>query len=81
MPRRKGAARAIDVEMLEESFDLVAPQGDELIRTFYENLFETAPSVQPLFAEVDMERQRQALLNSSSSCVNRYGTSTTSSRT
>jgi hemoglobin-like flavoprotein len=63
MPRRKGAARAIDVEMLEESFDLVAPQGDELIRTFYENLFETAPSVQPLFTEVDMERQRQALLN------------------
>jgi hemoglobin-like flavoprotein len=26
-------------------------------------LFEVAPSVQPLFANVDMERQRQALLN------------------
>jgi methyl-accepting chemotaxis protein len=54
---------AIDVEMLEESFDLVAPQGDELIRTFYDRLFEAAPSVRPLFADVDMERQRQALLN------------------
>jgi methyl-accepting chemotaxis protein len=54
---------AIDVETLEKSFDLVAPQGDELIRTFYDNLFETAPSVKPLFADVDMERQRQALLN------------------
>ena len=54
---------AIDVETLEESFDLVAPQGDELMRIFYENLFEAAPSVQPLFADVDMERQRQALLN------------------
>jgi hemoglobin-like flavoprotein len=54
---------AIDVEMLEHSFDLVAPQGDELMRTFYDNLFEAAPSVQPLFAHVDMERQRQALLN------------------
>jgi hemoglobin-like flavoprotein len=54
---------AIDVEMLEESFDLVAPQGDELMRVFYENLFEAAPSVQPLFARVDMDRQRQALLN------------------
>lgn len=54
---------AIDVETLEESFDLVAPQGDELMRTFYDNLFEAAPSVRPLFEAVDMERQRQALLN------------------
>jgi methyl-accepting chemotaxis protein len=54
---------AVDVETLEESFDLVAPQGDELMRKFYDKLFEVAPSVQPLFADVDMERQRQALLN------------------
>jgi len=54
---------AVDVETLEESFDLVAPQGDELMRTFYDHLFEAAPAVQPLFANVDMERQRQALLN------------------
>lgn len=54
---------AVDVKTLEESFDLVAPQGDELMRKFYDHLFETAPSVQPLFAHVDMERQRQALLN------------------
>jgi methyl-accepting chemotaxis protein len=54
---------AVDVETLEESFDLVAPQGEELVRKFYDNLFEVAPSVQPLFAKVDMERQRQALLN------------------
>src|SRR5215208_7311157 len=53
----------LDVETLEQSFDLVAPQGDELIRTFYDRLFEAAPSVKPLFANVDMERQRQALLN------------------
>jgi hemoglobin-like flavoprotein len=54
---------ALEVETLEESFDLVAPQGDELIRTFYDRLFEAAPAVKPLFANVDMERQRQALLN------------------
>lgn len=54
---------AVDVETLEESFDLVAPKGDELMRNFYDNLFEAAPSVRPLFADVDMERQRQALLN------------------
>lgn len=54
---------ARDIDTLEESFDLVAPKGDELIRTFYDNLFEAEPAVKPLFAEVDMERQRQALLN------------------
>ena len=54
---------AVDVETLEESFDLVAPHGDELMKTFYDRLFETAPAVQPLFADVDMDRQREALLN------------------
>lgn len=54
---------ALEVETLEESFDLVAPQSDELIKRFYERLFEVAPGVKPLFADVDMERQRQALLN------------------
>jgi hemoglobin-like flavoprotein len=54
---------ALEVETLEESFDLVAPQGDELIRKFYDDLFEVAPAVKPLFANVDMEGQRQALLN------------------
>jgi methyl-accepting chemotaxis protein len=54
---------ALEVETLEESFDLVAPQGDELVRRFYERLFETAPAVKPLFERVDMEGQRQALLN------------------
>jgi hemoglobin-like flavoprotein len=54
---------ALEVETLEESFDLVAPQGDELIEKFYDRLFEVAPGVKPLFADVDMVRQRQALLN------------------
>jgi hemoglobin-like flavoprotein len=54
---------ALEVETLEESFDLVAPQGDELMRTFYDRLFETAPAVRPLFEKVDMDGQRQALLN------------------
>jgi nitric oxide dioxygenase len=54
---------AVDVDTLEESFDLVAPHGDELVRRFYDRLFEVAPSVQPLFADVDMDRQRQALLD------------------
>ena len=33
------------------------------MKTFYDNLFETAPAIKPLFADVNMEQQRQALLN------------------
>ena len=54
---------ALEVETLEKSFDLIAPQGDELMRRFYDRLFEVAPAVKPLFADVDMDRQRKALLN------------------
>jgi hemoglobin-like flavoprotein len=54
---------ALEVKTLEESFDLVAPQGDELMRRFYDRLFEVAPAVKPLFADADMDRQRKALLN------------------
>src|SRR5919199_715854 len=54
---------ALDVETLESSFDLVAPQGNELVARFYTRLFETAPHVKPLFDRVDMTRQRQSLLN------------------
>ena len=54
---------ALEVETLEKSFDLIAPQGDELMRRFYNRLFEVAPAVKPLFADVDMDRQRKALLN------------------
>lgn len=53
---------AINVEMLERSFDLLAPRGDELVERFYRRLFETAPSTRPLFAHADMVAQRRALL-------------------
>jgi hemoglobin-like flavoprotein len=33
------------------------------MKVFYDRLFETAPAVKPLFEDVDMEQQRQALLN------------------
>ena len=53
----------MDIDALETSFDLVAPKGDELVETFYARLFETAPSVKPLFASSDMNHQRTMLLS------------------
>jgi hemoglobin-like flavoprotein len=52
----------MDLDALETSFDLVAPRGDELMDAFYARLFATAPAVQPLFADTDMERQKAMLL-------------------
>jgi nitric oxide dioxygenase len=52
----------VNVDALETSFDLVAPRGEELVSVFYGRLFERVPEVKPLFAHVDMARQRSMLL-------------------
>jgi methyl-accepting chemotaxis protein len=54
---------ALDVEKLENSFDLVASRGEDVVDIFYAKVFAEAPEVQPLFAQVDMARQKQSLLN------------------
>jgi methyl-accepting chemotaxis protein len=52
----------LDLEALETSFDLVAPNGDALMDAFYARLFATAPAVKPLFAGTDLRRQKTMLL-------------------
>lgn len=49
------------VEVIRTSFDLVAPQADELGRHFYATLFSIAPETRDLFP-VNMEVQRSRLL-------------------
>jgi hemoglobin-like flavoprotein len=51
----------LDLQALEESFDLVAARGDELMDDFYARLFVTAPAVRPLLPD-DMTRQKTILL-------------------
>ena len=53
---------SVDVELLEKSFDLIAPRGQELVDRFYQRLFETAPGTRPLFDRVDMDTQKSSLL-------------------
>ncbi|TAJ30966.1 MAG: hypothetical protein EPO64_02760 [Nitrospirae bacterium] len=38
----------LNVDLLESSFKLVAPQGDKLVARFYERLFQKYPAVKPL---------------------------------
>jgi hemoglobin-like flavoprotein len=52
----------VNVTALEQSFDLVAPRGDELMDVFYARLFEAAPEAAPLFAHVDLKKQKSMLL-------------------
>jgi methyl-accepting chemotaxis protein len=52
----------LNLKTLEESFDLVAPHGDELMDVFYTRLFAAAPAVRPLFAGTDLRRQKAMLL-------------------
>lgn len=51
----------LNVELLESSFALLAPQGEQLVARFYERLFETAPAVRSLFPD-DTTDQKKALL-------------------
>ncbi len=52
----------LDVQVLETSFDLIAPRGNELMDSFYARLFAAAPEVEPLFAGTDLRRQKAMLL-------------------
>ena len=53
---------SLPINLLEESFDLVAPRGEELVDRFYDRLLTSAPELKSLFVETNMVRQRQMLL-------------------
>jgi hemoglobin-like flavoprotein len=53
----------LELDILETSFDLVAPRADELMDIFYARLFAAAPAVEPLFAGTDLARQKSMLLS------------------
>jgi phosphoribosyl 1,2-cyclic phosphodiesterase/hemoglobin-like flavoprotein len=52
---------SLDLEALEQSFDLIAPRGEELVDEFYARLFVAAPALRPLFP-ADLKRQKSMLL-------------------
>ena len=54
----------LNIELLESSFKLVAPQGDALVTRFYERLFEKYPVVKPLFKNASIREQKKKLLAS-----------------
>lgn len=53
-----------NVELLEQSFELIKPKADEFVGSFYTNLFTDYPAAKPLFASSDMAKQQQMLKGS-----------------
>jgi len=52
---------ALNVELLEQSFELVKPQADDFVVSFYNNLFTDYPASKPLFEHSNMAAQQQML--------------------
>lgn len=51
----------MDIERIERSFALISPRLDELTMMFYSDLFTKHPEAKPLFAHVDLIRQRRKI--------------------
>jgi len=52
----------LDVELLETTFEMLAPQGEKLVARFYEELFKRYPEVKSLFTNTTPEKQQSKLL-------------------
>lgn len=55
---------SLNVDLLEASFNALAPRADELADTFYEMLLGRNPELRPLFARSDMAEQKKKLIAS-----------------
>ncbi|MEL6603690.1 MAG: globin family protein [Cyanobacteria bacterium J06614_10] len=52
---------SLNVELLEQSFELVKPKADDFVASFYNNLFTDYPASKPLFEHSDMAAQQKML--------------------
>ena len=59
----------MDIKLLENSFEQVAPQAIAFSASFYETLFKHHPQLKPMFAEVSQEAQEKKLVFSLAAIV------------
>ncbi len=53
---------ALQIALLETSFQVIAPRGEAFVTAFYERLFTRFPETRAFFASTDMKEQRKKLL-------------------
>lgn len=58
------SAQTLDVKLLLASFLDIEPQADAFATSFYQILFDKYPRIRPLFAETDMQKQKDKLIES-----------------
>ncbi|WP_019507993.1 globin domain-containing protein [Pleurocapsa sp. PCC 7319] len=54
----------IQIELVEQSFAKIEPQGSAFAASFYQNLFAAYPETQQLFAKTDIGKQEKKFINS-----------------
>ncbi len=52
----------LQIELLETSFQAIAPRGEEFVTAFYERLFTNYPQTRAFFASTNMKEQQKKLL-------------------
>ena len=52
----------LQIELLETSFQAIAPCGEAFVTAFYERLFTSFPQTRAFFASTDIKEQRKKLL-------------------
>lgn len=61
-PNESTGALGLQIELLESSFQAIAPCGEAFVTAFYERLFTRFPQTRAFFASTDMKEQRKHLL-------------------
>ncbi len=54
---------ALNVELIEHSFQQISVRGEQVATVFYERLLSAFPEIRPLFSDVDMGQQRKKFLD------------------
>src|SRR5258708_38944230 len=52
----------LHTDLLESTFEAIAPRGEDFVTAFYERLFTSFPQTRAFFASTDMKEQRKKLL-------------------
>lgn len=52
------------IDILEETFEKLAPHSEALVEKFYADLFSRYPEVEPMFSHLDIKEQEKKLLSS-----------------
>ncbi len=67
---KSSASQRPNADLIEETFQMLAPHADALARKFYRELFKRYPAVKPLFGKTSMAEQRKKLVAALNVVVN-----------